>query len=349
MIVILRRSSFILILLYFSSISLVTALYPTELIYQFSNGTWVENLVVRPSGTILTTLISSPEIYQIQPSSKRPDPELVYHFDGFTALLGITQLTPDRYQVVATNRSTVESGKAYVIPNTTSIYSVNFPHQRSRTPDVRLTTRLPDAGFPNGLATLNTHTILLADSTRGVVVAIDTRTGANWIAIRDHLLAPTSTIPLGVNGLKIHGNTLYFTNTGQNLLGRVDIDLNSGAALGPALAIAYGQTPYSGSDDLALDGKGDRAFLTNAAGHTIVEVDVESGKQAIVAGDLNSTEIAQPTAAAFGRKGKQDTLYVTTAGGLLFPINGDEIVGGQVVAVKVGEATDVADSPFRNR
>ncbi|KAI4210185.1 MAG: hypothetical protein LQ351_006939 [Letrouitia transgressa] len=338
MITLLRRSAFILILLYSFPVSLVTALYLTELIYQFPNGTWVENLVVRPSGAILTTLVSSPEIYQIQPSSKRPDPELVHRFDGFTALLGITQLALDRYQVVATNRSTSESGRPYVVPNTTSIYSVSFPHRRSRTPDVRLTTRLPDAGFPNGLATLNSHTILLADSTRGVVVAIDTRTGANRIAIRDHLLAPTSAIPLGVNGLKIHGNTLYFTNTGQNLLGRVDIDLHTGAALGPAVAVAYGQTPYSGSDDLALDGKGDRAFLTNAAGHSIVEVDVESGKQAIIAGNLNSTEIVQPAAAAFGRKGKRDILYVTTAGGLLFPINGDEIVGGQVVAVKVGEA-----------
>ena len=343
MITLLRRSFSTLILLYFSLFSLVTALYPIDPIYQFPNGTWVENLVVRPSGTILTTLSSSPEIYQIHPSSKRPNPELVHHFNGFTALLGITQVTPDRYQVVATNRSSVESRKVYVIPNTTSIYSVSFPHHHhpySRTPDVRLTSRLPDAGFPNGLTTLNDHTILLADSTRGVVVAIDTRSGANWIAISDPLLTPTSAIPLGVNGLKIHGSILYFTNTGQNLLGRIDIDLNTGAALGPAVAVAYGQTPYSGSDDLALNGKGDRAFLANAAGHSIVEVDVESGKQAIVAGDLNSTEIAQPTAAAFGRKGMQDILYVTTAGGLLFPINGDEIVGGQVVGVEVGEAID---------
>ena len=333
-----RTFSFSL-LLYVFPLSLVTALYPTELIYQFPNGTWVENLVVRPSGTILTTLSSSPEIYRIHPSSKRPDPELVHHFTGFTALLGITQATRDSYQVVATNRSSVSSGEVYVVPNTTSIYTLTFPHQRSITPAVRLTTRLPDAGFPNGLATVNPHTILLADSTRGVIIAIDTRTGANHIAISDPLLAPTSSIPVGVNGLKIHGGTLYFTNTGQNLLGRIPIDVRTGAALGPAIAIAHGQTPYSGPDDFALDEKGQRAFLADAAGHSIVEVDVASGQQGIVAGDLNRTEIAQPTAAAFGRSrgGKeQDILYVTTAGGLLFPIDGDEIVGGQVVAVKVG-------------
>lgn len=58
------------------------------------------------------------------------------------------------------------------------------------------------------------------------------------------------------------------------------------------------------------------------------------GKQTIVAGDLNSTEIAEPTAAAFGRTiFDLATLYVVTAGGLGAKINGNETVGAQVVAV----------------
>ena len=54
----------------------------------------------------------------------------------------------------------------------------------------------------------------------------------------------------------------------------------------------------------------------------------------IIAGEVNTTEIAQPTSAQFGRTVKdKDVLYVTTAGGLAFPIDGDVVVGGQGGAV----------------
>ena len=56
-----------------------------------------------------------------------------------------------------------------------------------------------------------------------------------------------------------------------------------------------------------------------------------------IAGDLNSTSIAQPTSAAFGRNGDEGVLFVSTAGGLGIPVNGNEIVGGQIVAVRVGK------------
>lgn len=60
------------------------------------------------------------------------------------------------------------------------------------------------------------------------------------------------------------------------------------------------------------------------------------GKQALVAGDLNSTEIAEPTSTALsrGRQGSE-ILYVVTGGGELAPIYGKEIVGGQVLAIRL--------------
>jgi len=49
---------------------------------------------------------------------------------------------------------------------------------------------------------------------------------------------------------------------------------------------------------------------------------------------MGSTEIAEPTSAQFGRTLRdRKTLYVTTAGGLGVPVNGTEVVGGQLVAV----------------
>ena len=57
------------------------------------------------------------------------------------------------------------------------------------------------------------------------------------------------------------------------------------------------------------------------------------GGQSVIAGNLNSTAIAEPTSAQLGRNG---VLYVTTAGGLAVPVvvGGEEVrVGGQLVAV----------------
>ena len=154
--------------------------------------------------------------------------------------------------------------------------------------------------------------------------------------INDPLTATTPQLPVGVNGLKLDGRTLYFTNSAQNLLAQVDIDLKTGTARGPASKIVNGLPPAVGYDDFALDRKGN-AYVTSAAGNFIERVDLRSGKQTIVAGAIDSTDIAEPTAAAFGRDGKEDILFVTTAGGLFFPVNGNTSVGGQVVAVKVGK------------
>lgn len=59
-------------------------------------------------------------------------------------------------------------------------------------------------------------------------------------------------------------------------------------------------------------------------------------EQRTIAGDVNSTEIAEPTSVALGRtRGDRERrrLYVTTAGALAVPVDGEEILGGQLVAV----------------
>jgi len=60
------------------------------------------------------------------------------------------------------------------------------------------------------------------------------------------------------------------------------------------------------------------------------------GKYTSVTGNLNSTEVAQPTALIFGRT-EQDkemgTLYVTTAGAIGDPINVMIIVGAQLLVI----------------
>lgn len=346
----------------------------TELIYQASKGVWFENLAVRADGSILTTVLTSPDLYLIQPSSKNPDPQLIHHFDdGSTSLLGITEeATRDVFQVVATNFS-FESLSS--IPNTSKVYRVDLS-QGAQKAKIQLTANLPEVQTPDGLATLNDHIVLLTDSGKGTIVSIDTRTGAHGIVISDPLLQPNANFPAGVNGLKIfhHGPpnhhqpgkkadgrasaTLYFTNSAQDIFASIEIDPETGSALTSPRIISHGLTsvPSHSSnstnnsshtefyDDFTLTPDGQTAYLGTQAGNSIVKVDISTGKQSIVAGDVNSTEIAEPAAVAFGRKSGKETgvLYVTTAGGLGFPIidaDGKEVVvGGQIVAVDTNGA-----------
>ena len=318
----------ILALLLCAIIQFILALDPTRLVYQFPNGTWIENLAVRPSGSLLLTIITSPDLYLINPLARDPKPQLVHHFSSSLWLTGITETYSDTYYLIGANATYQNISPT---PGSNRIYRVYFP-QPSSPPEISLTAIVKHAVFLNGLTTLNPTTLLAADSTLGVVWAIDTTTGASRIVIQDPLMAPTPEVPkLGINGIKLSSNhTLFFTNSAQTLLATIPINLN-GTATGPAKKIA---SAAKGSfyDDFALTRYGD-AFLTTGSGNSVAEVMRDGGMQ-IIAGEVNTTEIAQPTSAQFGRTVKdKDVLYVTTAGGLAFPIDGDVVVGGQVVAV----------------
>ena len=322
-------SSFVILFLTLINSLICTALYPTNQIYQFPNRTFVENLAVRPDGSILLSFITAPELYLLKPSSAKPNPQLLYRFDNATSTLGVTEISPDSFIVAVTTIV----GAAQGVPGSSSLWQVSFAKPKS-TPRITLTTKIPNVVTPNGLVTLNKHKVLLADSAKGLVFVVDVDTGVSSVAITDPLFANNGR-PISVNGLKIRGHTLYFTNTAQNILGRVEIDLKTGAALGPASKIVDALPPGKGYGDFAVSG--DIAYVTNGAGNFVERVNLRSFAQAIIAGQLNSTEIAEPTAAALGRDGKENILFVTTGGGLLAPVNGDEIVGGQVVAIKLGK------------
>ena len=305
------------------------ALDPTRLVYQFpNNNTWVENLAVRPSGSILITILTTPDLYLINPLAPNPKPQLIHHFSSSSWLTGITETDPDTYYVVGAN-ATFETLSP--TPGSNLIYRVHFA-QRFNPPEISVAATVKDAVFLNGLITLNPTTLLASDSTLGAVWAIDVSTGASRIVVQDPLMAPTPVVPkLGINGIRLFSNhTLYFANSAQGLVATIPINLD-GTAAGPAKKVASAPkgTFY---DDFALDRYGD-AFLATQPGDSIAKVS-RDGTTEIIAGVVNTTEIAEPTSAQFGRTpDDRDVLYVTTAGGLAFPIDGDIVIGGQVVAV----------------
>lgn len=308
---------------------LSTPLHTTRVVYTFPNPTWVENLAVRSCGSILTTLLTTPDLYLINPLEAKPQATIVHSFASGSRLLGITETTPDTFEIIVSNVSLTDpQAVASNMIFRVSFASPNSPAAITHTADV------PDAKLLNGLATLNPTTILAADSGNGQVWAIDTRSGAAKVVISDLLMKPTSPTggsSTGINGLRLRGSTLYFTNTAQAVLAKVQINTD-GTPQGNAviLAHAFAGTTY---DDFAVRGPSGDVFLAANAANAITEVPADGGAQTVVAGNVNSTRIAEPTSAAFGRgPGDKDTLYVTTAGGLGI-VSADETVGGQVVAV----------------
>ena len=89
-----------------------------------------------------------------------------------------------------------------------AIYRVNLNIEPAK---VEKVADLPKVNGVNGIATLNDHTLLLADSWDGNIVALNTKTGTTEIALSDSSLEadPSVPLPIGVNGLKVHDGNAY--------------------------------------------------------------------------------------------------------------------------------------------
>ncbi|MCJ1479895.1 hypothetical protein MMC06_000049 [Schaereria dolodes] len=307
-------------------------------VWRFPNGTWVENIAARPNGQLLVTLISSPEIYQVDPFETHK-PALIYRFPDVLSALGIAEIGPDVFAVIAGNFSlkTASSTSASY-----SVWRVDMRGCNSR-PDgtivspviVTKITDIPEAQFLNGMTLLDrkTASVLISDSGAGVVWRLDTDTGAHKVVLNDPSMKPEpgAVVAIGINGIHILNSTVYFTNTFKGLFVRVPVDLD-GMAAGPYDIVAHNGF----GDDFALDNAGN-AYVTH---DNAIQKITPAGAVTIIAGNLNSSVLAEDTSAAFGRtRADRSILYVATAGGILAPINGTYIEGGKVVALNIAALT----------
>ncbi|KAI2610512.1 hypothetical protein GGR54DRAFT_369406 [Hypoxylon sp. NC1633] len=318
-----------------------TAKLPAKTIFQFNEtGTWLENLAVRPNGDLLLTMLSpSASIWTLKrPYSSAPSPALLHTFDNATGVGGIAETTPDTYVVVAA----AFSGPGQPIAGTAAAYSVSFQPQThnpnhgpaSPSPSVHKIADIPEAQLLNGVASVGSTTVLIADSYAGVLYRLDTANGHYAVILRvPELSAPTgATLPFGVNGLKVHANHVYWSNSGTTTLYRVAIDAYGYPAPAPATKTVQVQTvakldaPFI--DDIAIDVRGVLFAATNADNK--VDAVRPDGTVSTVVGGAADDTVAGDTAVAFGRTPlDRGVIYVTTSGTL--PGGGTE--PAKVVAV----------------
>jgi hypothetical protein len=304
---------------------------PSELVHQFPKPTWIENIAVRSNGDILVTLLTSPELYHISPSTK--EAVLVHKFDGFLALTGIIEVKDDVFYIGAGNfhlqTFTNEQGSY-------KIYEVDMTGF-SNTSDAKIkeVTHLTGAGLPNGFELLSREagTILIADSELGAVWKVNIKNGNvdKVIELDEMKPPPPPAMQMGINGLKVRDGYLYWSNTAKMLFCRIKIDGEGKAT--SAVEILETDTLI---DDFCFDKHGN-AWLTQH-GLNVLGVVKASGGVVTAAGSIDKLTVAGGTACQFGRTASDAAvLYFVTTGGMSAPVNGTEVEGGKVVAIDTAD------------
>jgi sugar lactone lactonase YvrE len=192
---------------------------------------------------------------------------------------------------------------------------------------------IPQAQFLNGMITLDGNgNVLIADSAPGVVWRLDTRSGESQVVIDDPLMkAPAGGPAVGINGINMFNNVLYFTNSFGFTFNRVPIN-SDGTACGAAQTVAQCEV----CDDFTFDQDGN-AFVAQNPGNILRKI-TPDGVSTVLVGNLNSTELAGPSSVRFGRQGEgKSVLYITTCGGLVGPVNGTFVEGGKVVSIDLSD------------
>lgn len=297
-------------------------------LYRFPNQTRVENICVLHNGSLLFTLLSEPSVYLLDPKFPNP-PVLVQHIPARTSVQGIVQLDPDTVAVIAGNLS------AYTLDSTPGSYSVFLlALSRQRPPRIVSSFPIPGGNLLDGMTTLphSPQHLLIADGTLGVVWRLNVRTGAVDQAISNPLFTKNAGNPVpALNGVRALGQYLYFSNSNKALLGRIRITADGSPAGNPAEVLAY---DFAGTtyDDFYITH--DRTvFIASVTGNSINRI-TPDGKQTVLVGSANSTQIDHPTAVTIAKgSGHSRIIYVTTAG-FLPGLGGAG--GGQVLKIDLG-------------
>jgi sugar lactone lactonase YvrE len=284
------------------------ALVPSQSVAMFPVNTFLENLVILPSGEIYITNHEAGAVVQLN-----PDSNLTTYAQLNGKVSGIAWIEPDQFLVNGWNAE----GIPFV-----AVLSEG---------EVQFLQTLPEAQFLNGITPLSSRHYLMADSYRGAIWSLDVSAKTVELWFEHPLLArsdKTSTFP-GVNGLKRFGNSLYASNTQQMLLLQIPLD----ESLKPQEPEIY--VEGTNIDDFAFDIHGNLYGATHVY-NNVIRIDRDCKAQP--SAHRHTTIIAQAeqgvtgcTAVAF----HGTDLYVVNNGGMFLPPE-TGIEPAQVVRLAVG-------------
>lgn len=296
-------------------------------IYQFSRiPTWIENIRPRQNGQLLITLLTSPDVYLIDPSSNTNSTSKLLHSFPKIALLGITEVKPDVFYIAAGNYSLT----AGLTNGSFSFYSLDLTSYDSATntgAESKEIASFPESRVFNGMDTLDIGKglILIGDSMAGVVWLLNVYTGEKRIFLSEPEMAPPlpPASQTGVNGIKALRDGekvwIYFSNTQKKTFCRVPVSLDTLEKVGLVEVLNEGTS----FDDFVLDGENGVAYLAAGTGNQLVSVPLEGGGASVVLeGVVGATSVAL---------GKGEVCVVTSG----LNASSGFVEGGKVVGVNI--------------
>ncbi|KAG6009332.1 hypothetical protein E4U21_002640 [Claviceps maximensis] len=303
-----------------------------RLIHQFPAEVWIENLAVRPNGNLLlTTLAPTASVYEIvRPASENPSTRLLFTTPSVDSFFGISELSPDHFAILGGNHTPTAG-----IPGQWAVWTANFAgSSTSASVQPQLAVTLPSAVLLNGASSVpgSPDVVLAADSSKGVVFRVNVRTKRVDVVQDLREMKPKSgtTYPIGINGLRMRANYLYFTNSATHTLYRIMVNPDGSTAPGAKVETVQ-VLDASFADDFDFGpALASTAWVVTSLDNSVLAVSL-GGQVRVAAGGPDSSVIPSDTSCRFGRTAADaNVLYVTTAG------RGSE--GAKVVAIDVGTA-----------
>lgn len=278
--------------------------------------TGLENLAVRSNGDVLVTSTSSNILHLICPTDPASTAINITTFPNLTALFGIVELEPDVFYVAGS----IYTGEIASANGTNEIWRVDMrPFVADTTPaDVSLLTGIPSAQLLNSvtpLAANDTTHFLASDSPAGTIILVDVQSGTSETVLSDPSLTAldpdSGALGIGINGIKMFEDILYFVNLDLQLLGSVPFDLGTGQPKGDVVIISD-SIPTAG-DDLVISKDGSLAWIAINGGFQVFEVDLTSGVGRNISDPLlrSITALAYPRVPTDGAE--KGDLYITGA------------------------------------
>ncbi|QPG96812.1 hypothetical protein C2857_005311 [Epichloe festucae Fl1] len=304
---------------------------------QLANGTWLENILVRPNRAILATqLYREPNIWTVKtPNSRNTSLELVTSLPSGNAAVSITRVHNigglESYVVLGGNFSDVE----HPIPGHFTAYTLQFFDDEVKLR--RIAALGPSSITANGITSSDAHpgVVFIADSLAGVIGRLDVFSGRfeQGLWSYEELRAPPCCWT-GVNVLKIYQSHLYWTNSDLTAVYKVPITASGKPVPNavPQLVADLSKIVTSAVDNLVIDRRGN-IYTTTSSDNTVIFSDAKTGESKIVAGGLEDVAQEALTALAIGGEwpGKI-LLYATTSGGLGRPIT-NMTEGAKILAI----------------
>ncbi|KAI0007774.1 hypothetical protein F4779DRAFT_590540 [Xylariaceae sp. FL0662B] len=302
---------------------------PSRVIAQLNETpTFLENIAIRENGDLLVTMFwPSANIYLVEgPYSNAPKLSILHTIDNANGLNGIAKTGLDTFVVSAARFQDLGTPE----PNSTALWEIS-----GQGPSARKIVDIPEAGLLNGMAAIPNiaPAVLSGDGTAGVIYRVDVTSGQHEVVLDVPELKTVSghTPNIGVNGVKVHDNYLYWSNTDLVAIYRVPIDSNGYPVSGAGVEKVAALEGAAAVDDFTFDEQGNIWAATDSD-NTVVTI-FTNGTQVVTVGSPTELTIASDTAVEFGQT-PQDShiLYITTAGGIVNPVNGTLTEPAKIVA-----------------